>query len=164
MNAPNNMVDNNPSKEPYPMRAPCVKCGSEIGYLTPNGMQDTVRCLKCDRYAYHAPRTETGRAVRTVKTTHEDINPKLRAFVIERAGTRCETCNKTGPDAYLEVGHIISVIDGHRLHLTDEQINNVENLIAQCKECNLGFGSRTLPLHLAQQIVLARVTAVTKDR
>jgi 5-methylcytosine-specific restriction endonuclease McrA len=139
----------------YTMRNPCAKCGSIVGRLQPSGHQDCVRCV-CGAFQYNAPRTETGRAVRTVKTVHEAISGKMRARILERANRQCELCGARGKDVVLHVGHIVSVDNGVRGGLTDQEINSEENLSAMCAECNLGIGKQTLPLRIAISIVMAR--------
>lgn len=139
----------------FKMRKPCAKCGSEEGELRPSGHQDCVFCV-CGAFQYNAPRVETGRAVRTVKTVHEAISGKLRARIIERANRHCELCGAHGQEVVPHVGHIVSVENGVRGGLTDQEINSEENLCAACAECNLGQSKATIPLHLAIAIVMAR--------
>lgn len=143
------------SQNRFTMRRPCAKCGSEFGEIRPAGHQDCVFC-ECGAFQYNAPRTETGREVRTVKTVHEAISGKMRARIVERANLHCELCGAHGPDIVLHVGHIISVENGVRGGLTDQEINSEENLCASCAECNLGQSKATIPLHLAIAIVMAR--------
>lgn len=124
------------------MRQPCKKCQHSDGSIATVNGQDTVRCSQCDTFQYNAPKTETGRKVRTISTTHEMISASLRARILERATGRCEICG-SGKD--LHVGHVLSVADGHAEGLTDQEINNPDNLAAMCAACNLGQGSISLP-------------------
>lgn len=144
--------------QPYKMREPCRGCQCELGTITEKGAQDTVHCLDCKRWCYNAPRTETGKKVRTVQTTHEAIKPKQRVRILERANGRCELCGK-GPDRGIEihVGHIISVERGHSLGMMDTEINDDENLLCSCAECNLGLGKETIPLRMMMKVLMARV-------
>jgi 5-methylcytosine-specific restriction endonuclease McrA len=141
------------------MREPCPDCGHEFGYIREASTQDTVRCLECDRWCYNAPRTETGKKVRTGQTTHEAIKPKHRVRILERANGRCELCGK-GPDRGIEihVGHIISVERGHALGMGDLELNGDENLMALCAECNLGLGKETIPLRMMVKVFMARAS------
>jgi uncharacterized protein YeaO (DUF488 family) len=41
------------------MRAPCGGCGETAGVVKRISGQDTVRCARCARFAYNAPRRET---------------------------------------------------------------------------------------------------------
>lgn len=132
----------------------CPKCGSDHGDITTTNSQDVVRCRDCGKYLYNAPKTETGRAVRSVSTTHAAIKPKQRARIIERANRRCEVCGNFGN---MHVGHIVSVAYGHRNGLSDAVLNSDENLICQCEECNLGASSRTIPLRMYVAILVARL-------
>lgn len=137
----------------YAMRTPCIACGHEWGSITHKNGQDCVYCGGCGKFQYNAPKTETGRAVRSVSTTQEAIKPKQRTRIVERATGRCEIC---GSRSELHVGHILSVADGHRYGLTDDVINSDENLICACAQCNLGGGKATISLRLAVAILTAR--------
>lgn len=138
----------------YAMRAPCPTCGCTDGVRRMSGQQDTVRCARCDRFCYNAPRTETGMKPRSVQSTHEAIKPQQRARIIMRANGACEACHRS--DQPLHVGHWVSVADGHARGLSDAEINSDENLLALCEECNLGLGRETMPLRLVLAAVMAR--------
>lgn len=137
----------------YLMRAPCSGCGCMTGSVAEKNGQDTVRCARCNRHCYNAPRTETGKEQRSVTTVRNGIKPSTRFAVIERDGGRCWWCKS---DGNLHVGHILSVKDAFAAGLTDDEINDEENLVAQCEECNLGQGARPTPLRVA--ILRARIS------
>jgi hypothetical protein len=138
------------------LRSPCAKegCGNTRGRIVEKGAQDCVYCCACGRFQYNAPRTETGKAVRSVSTVHKAITPKKRARILERANTHCELCGKSGT---LHVGHLISVEAGMAQGLEDKEINSEENLCAMCDECNLGIGKQPVPLKMAVAMVMARL-------
>lgn len=138
----------------FAMRSPCAFCLGSVGVLREVNGQDTVRCARCDRFAYNAPRVETGRAVRSVATVHAGIRPKQRSRVLERAGARCEVC---GARERLHVGHILGVAIGLQYGLDERLLNDDENLLALCEECNLGQGAAPMSLPLAIAILRARV-------
>ena len=138
----------------HPLRAPCPRCGGAEGRIETRNGQDCVFCVGCLRHQYNAPKTETGRAPRTVQTTHEGITPKKRARVLLRATGRCELCGNKGN---LHVGHLLSVDDGLRAGLTDFEVNDEENLSAMCDECNLGLGKECVPIRLVVAILCARI-------
>lgn len=142
-------------RDDFEMRAPCPGCGHTRGHIVEKNGQDTVRCLSCDRYCYCAPRTETGRAQRTVTTVHNGIKPKLRTKILERDGYRCVLCKAV--DVPLHTGHVVSVAAGLAAGLTASLLNNEENLIAQCEECNAGQGDSPIPLSIAIAILRARL-------
>lgn len=142
-------------REAFAMREECRACGCSMGRLVEKNGQDTVRCKACDRFCYCAPRTETGRAVRSVSTIHNGIKPHVRSRILERDGHRCVLCR--ADDTPLHVGHIVSVATGFATGLTDDEINDDENLIAVCEECNLGQGAQPIPLRTAIQILRARI-------
>lgn len=140
----------------YALRAACRQCGAIVGYRTLIGHQDVVRC-KHGHFCYNAPKTETGRAPRTVTTVHNGIKPSQRAAILMRASGRCEMCGATPSASLLHVSHFLSVDDGIKAELPDDVINDDENLCCLCEECNLGVGKRTMPLRLAAAILRARV-------
>jgi len=141
-------------RDKFTMRAPC-RCGHTLGRIVEKNGQDTVRCLACDTYCYCAPRGETGREVRNVKT-RENLKPSKRADILLRDGYRCVLCQAT--DSILHVGHLISVDAGLRMGMTEDEVHDEENLAAMCEPCNLGIGKQPLPLTLAIRIVRARIS------
>lgn len=143
-------------RDDFVMRAPCPQCRHERGRIIERNGQDTVRCLACGKHCYNAPRTETGRAARTVATIHNGIKPALRARILERDGMRCVICGAT--ETRFHVGHLISVEAGLLYGLTDAEINDEENLAVMCEECNLGYSDRPIPLRTAIAIVRARMS------
>lgn len=146
----------------FEMRKPCTQCGGKLGLLVEVNGQDTVRCLGCNHFCYNAPRTETGREVRTVTTIHNGVKPKLRAKILERDGFCCVLCR--AEDKRMHVGHVVSVDAGFATGLTDAEINDEENLIAVCDECNLGQGAQPIPLRVAIAILRARISWRNKNR
>lgn len=136
------------------LRTPC-RCGGEEGRIETRNGQDCVFCLKCGCHCYNAPKTETGRAVRSVSTARKDIKPAQRARILMRASGHCELCGKT--EGIMHVGHLLSVKDAMSGGLTETEIGDDENLAAFCEECNLGIGEQTVPLRLVIGIQLARI-------
>lgn len=144
--------------QPYLMRGPCSKCGSLHGRIEERGSQDVVRCLHCDAYCYCAPKKETGKPQRHVRS-RESIPPKQRArVIIVRANGRCEICGKahTGAEP-LHVSHVISVDVGREMGLTDDELNSDENLCAMCAECNSGLGNEPITTRLLVRLLVARL-------
>lgn len=136
----------------FTLRAACKSCGSLLGYVTTKGNQDCVYC-DCGKFQYNAPKTETGREVRSVSTVHKGIKSK-RIRILLRANGHCELC---GRHEELHVGHLISVDHGIASGMTDIQINDEENLAAMCAECNLGLGKQPVTLRFAVSLVMARL-------
>lgn len=62
------------------------------------------------------------------------------------------------------VDHMLSVDDGLKLGLSEDQLNNIENLAALCPACNLGKGRTTLPLYLVVAIIKARTASGDADQ
>lgn len=136
------------------MRSPC-RCGETIGTIRTKNGQDCVYCRNCGRYAgYNAPRTETGRAVRSLRT-RPDIKPGQRARVLDRDNGACIVCHRT--DVPLDVGHIVSVAEGRQLGMTDTQLFDDENLAAMCQSCNSGFNAVSINPRLFAATVIARI-------
>lgn len=140
----------------HDLRKPCA-CGAVKGRIATKNGQDCVYCATCGKYQYNAPKTETGREVRSLQTTHEAIKAKQRVRIICRGNGRCELCGKSGNDAVLSVGHVISVQRGHEQGMTDEEINNDENLACVCADCNLGLGKEPMPVRFAVKLLFARL-------
>ena len=138
----------------FTLRAPCRHCGSIEGRIQPSNGQDCAYCSSCGLFQYNAPRTETGRAPRSVQSTHEAILPSQRARILQRATGRCELC---GSPRELSVGHLLSVADGHAAGLPDGVINHDENLAAFCAECHLGMGRESIPVRLLVALLECRV-------
>lgn len=147
-------------RDDFAMRAPCRFCGHDRGSIRDVNGQDVVRCRSCGRANYNAPRIETGRTQRSVTTIHAAVRPKQRARILARASARCELCgarSTPAAPARLHVGHIVSVDAGLRFGLTDIEINDDENLLCLCEECNLGFGKEPMPLRIAVTVLRARI-------
>lgn len=143
---------------PHTLREPCRFCLTTVGsvwegYVVESNGQDVVRCSRCNRAVYNAPRTETGRTQRTVTTIHNGIKPNQRARILMRDG-RCVLC---GSRDNLHVGHLIPVVVGLEAGLTDLQLNDDENLAAMCEECNLGMAANPPPLWIVVPLLRARL-------
>lgn len=149
--------DDTPKHE---MRAACRSCGGVSGRIETKNGQDCVYCTGCGAFAYNAPRVETGRAERSVSTVHNGIKPKQRARLILRANGRCELCGARGD---LHVGHVLSVVVGLEHGLTEVQLNDDENLVASCPECNLGLGAEPMPTRLLVAILRARLALAKRN-
>lgn len=141
--------------ESYTMRAPCrFGCGTTTGRMETRNGQDCVFCSQCNRLQYNAPKTETGREIRTVTTIHNGIKPKQRARILDRDSGRCALCGAAGN---LHVGHLLSVHDGVAGGMTEAELNDDENLAAMCDECNLGLSDTTVSVRLVIAIIRARL-------
>ena len=143
------------------MRSACKACGEVNGAIRPRGGQDCVFCV-CGRWQYNAPKTETGRETRSISTVHERIKPNQRVRILLRANGRCELCGARGGEVHLHVGHICSVEAAFQ-SMTDAEINDDENLIAACEECNLGIGSSPMPARFLMLIVKERIKRRRED-
>lgn len=127
----------------HQMRQPCSKCEGVDGIICTVSGQDVVRCSACNAYCYNAPRRETGRPVRSLRSRPQ-IRPSQRNRIFERDRRTCFKCGRS--DRALEIGHIITVREGRELGLSDSELFHDDNLVALCAECNSGQGSATMPL------------------
>lgn len=138
---------------PYVMREACRFClrdeGIEvlIGTMSTVNGQDVVRCKRCERHVYNAPRTETGKPQRNIKT-RPDLKFGQRERILQRDGARCLLCGRDPirhPDVdHLVVAHVLSVDEGRRLGVDDDVLFDDANLITACEECNKGMGSLSM--------------------
>jgi 5-methylcytosine-specific restriction endonuclease McrA len=152
--------DAEPPVEAFKMRADCRYCGWPTGVVKDVNGQDTVRCASCGRFQYNAPRTETGRAVRSINE-RPDVSPGRRARILARDGFACVGCHRT--DRPLHIGHLLSVKQGRDIGAADELLYSDENLAAMCEECNLGFGETSIGPQLLFHVlrVRERATGIT---
>lgn len=137
----------------HPLRKPCA-CTSETGYIIETGGQQVVRCVRCHRGLYNAPKSETGLARRSV-SDRPQIKPSKRARIIERDNGTCQKCHKT--EGRMHIGHLLSVKDGRAIGATDEELWDDDNLVLECEECNLGFGERTPAPRLVYRVLQVRM-------
>lgn len=127
------------------LREPCIKCNNLYGIVKRKGFNDVVRCTVCNTFGFNMPKTESGKKKQSCSKVHNGIKPSTRIQVLERANFKCETCGISASECGgLQVGHIRSVKDCLKIDMTERQINDVTNLIAQCPECNLGLNSKSL--------------------
>lgn len=143
----------------FTMRKACKTpfCESTLGRIEVKNGQDCVYCCNCGEWQYNAHKVETGRAVRSTQTVHAAIKPRVRSDVLIRSNGRCELCGKSSSDCVVHVGHILSVNVGVAEGLSDDDINDSENLMAMCDECNLGIGDQPLPLKLMVKVLVSRL-------
>lgn len=144
------------ARVPHALRAPCSSCGSTKGLLTERGTQDTVFCASCNTFQYNAPRAETGKPVRHVKT-RETLDIQVRARVLARDNARCVMCGASAADTQLHVGHLLSVAAGTSLGLSSTELNDEDNLAAMCDACNHGLGAAPVPLKLWAGVIMSRM-------
>lgn len=65
-----------------------------------------------------------------------NVRPALRFRVLERDGFRCRYCGRSSDEVALHVDHVLPVSAGG--------LNSEANLVAACRDCNLGKGARLL--------------------
>ena len=148
--------DDNHDREGIPFTGgrPCPLCGRTDAYILTRNGQDTVWCTRCDRFIYNAPRTETGRCRRSMRS-RPDVKPSQRRRILERDSSICVRCRHY--DKPLHIAHIISVNDGKKQGLSERELFDDENLVTMCEECNAGQGSETLPLPFLAMVLRVRI-------
>lgn len=130
-----------PPDEPFTMRSPCA-CGCASGYIRPANGQDVVRCAQCGRYAYCAPKAETGKR-KLVLAERLGVKPSVRARILREWDHRCAFCGVEAhhtPEGGLHLAHLVDRQDAARYGLLDELIDDPLNLVPGCSACNLGEG------------------------
>jgi 5-methylcytosine-specific restriction endonuclease McrA len=137
----------------FTMRAPCTGCEGTEGRAETRSGQDVVFCIFCGKYQYNRPRTESGRDVRSLRT-RPAIRPSKRSRILDRDNGRCIICHRD--DLPLDVAHLISVEDGHRLGMTDDELYDDENLAAMCAPCNSGYSDMSISPRILIGLVRAR--------
>lgn len=65
-----------------------------------------------------------------------NVPPQLRMKVLVRDGHRCIYCGATKDDTEIQVDHVIPVCRGGT--------NDIGNLVAACRDCNIGKGGKLL--------------------
>lgn len=129
------MGHGNPSVN-IPLRQTC-ECGGTTGHIITKAGQDCVYCDQCNRWHFNAPKTETGRAVRTL-ATRPTIKPSERARVLAAHDHACVGCGKRPPEVRLELDHIIPREVADAYGMLDALIDSHWNLAPLCAECNSG--------------------------
>ena len=85
------------------------------------------------------------------------MNARLRFEVLARDQFRCRYCGATASETELHVDHVVPVSLGG----TD----TADNLVAACRQCNLGKGSATIDqLHLPDLDIATQKWAIAKKR
>jgi 5-methylcytosine-specific restriction endonuclease McrA len=120
------------------MRSRCPRCGCIDGIITTKNGQDTVRWAECDRFCYNAPRSETGRDPRSLRSRPQ-IRPSQRVRIFEYDNWTCVVCR--AQDVPLQIGHFVSVDDQEASGISDAERYDDENLVTVCAECNAGQGA-----------------------
>ncbi|ORW29203.1 hypothetical protein AWB91_24580 [Mycobacterium paraense] len=65
----------------------------------------------------------------------------------------CIMCHRN--DVPLQIGHLISVHDGHLVGLSDADLTSDDNLGVMCVECNSGLSKQSLPPRLIAAAIWA---------
>lgn len=149
---------------PYIMREPCKWCMRDDGVPHMEGVlghsngQATVRCLRCDRVAYNAPKSETG-APQTKIRSREGLKFGQRERILEACGARCWLCgaDPVRDGVQLDIAHAISLAEGRLAGLEDDWLNSDANLFPACLTCNAEMKTRSLDVRMYVRFLLAKL-------
>ncbi len=126
----------------YDSRQDCPDCGIKSAAVAPSNGQNVVRCAKCGRHLYNAPKTETGERPRTVSSLRHTIKPSQQSRILDRDHRTCLLCGRA--DVQLTIGHLLSVEEGVGVGASEGELYNDANLAAMCESCNLGLGRHSI--------------------
>lgn len=136
----------------YIAREPCPSCHTVKAVLILQGQHSGVYCVRCRRWLYWAPKTETGEAPRTVATLRPNLKPSQQARILERDLGRCIMCATRDN---LCIGHFLSVKDGLALDVPMDVIESDENKAAMCEACNLGLQAHSVSARFYVSLIAA---------
>lgn len=136
---------------------PCPDCGITKAAIIPRNGQNTVRCARCGKHYYNAPKAETGEGPRTAKTLRRDIRPGKQARILDRDNGRCVLCGRS--DQSLSIGHLLSIEEGRLLGADEGLLNDDANLAAMCEACNLGLSAISINSRTYVRIIWRLVQA-----
>ncbi|MDQ1366704.1 MAG: hypothetical protein QOE07_3 [Acidimicrobiaceae bacterium] len=127
---------------PFDSRQVCPDCGIKSAALATSNGQNVVRCAKCGRHLYNAPKTETGERARTVSSLRHAIKPSQQARILDRDHRTCLLCGRA--NVQLTIGHLLSIEEGVSVGASEAELYNDANLAAMCESCNLGLGRHSI--------------------
>jgi hypothetical protein len=84
------------------------------------------------------------------------IKKSLRFEVFNRDSFTCRYCGKTPPEVVLHVDHLVPVVSGG--------LNELENLLTACQDCNLGKGVKHLQDQAPAPDVQKKLRLLDQDR
>ena len=146
---------------PYESREACPECDVTAAALLPSNGQNVVRCARCGRHLYNAPKIETGQRPRTVETLRHPIKPSQQARILDRDHRTCVLCGRSA--VQLTIGHLLSVEDGTAVGASERELYDDANLAAMCESCNLGLGRHSISPRTYAVIMLHLVRAEIRD-
>lgn len=147
---------------PYQSRSECPDCRIASAAITASNGQNIVRCAKCGRHLYNAPKTETGQRVRTVDSLRHPIKPSQQARILDRDHRTCVLCGRS--DLQLTIGHLLSIEEGVAVGASESELYDDGNLAAMCEGCNLGLGRHSISARTYAVIMLHLVRAEAHRR
>lgn len=127
----------------HPLQKDC-SCGassaSAVGFVIPKANNNALHCIACGVWNWNVSDADLGVAPKQYHRPR--IAEWLRMELMQEAQCQCLVCGSD--EEQRDVGHCISVDEGHRLDLSDDLLFNRWNLAIMCKRCNKGFGSRSV--------------------
>lgn len=138
---------------------PCRKCGHDVteGFIRKSGPNNSFRCAACYTHLGSISKQETGEPVRHVRS-RVDLKQGQRERILARDNGFCLSCGRSVTQGIiLHVGHMFSVADCKRDGFGPDVYNDDANLFAQCEECNLEQGGKSLADNVILRLLAARV-------
>ena len=86
-------------------------------------------------------------------------SPRVRNAVLAAHGYRCFLCGRSGVDAELHIGHLISRADAAKYGVDDGLVDDVANLAPMCSECNYGLRFDSVDI-----LILAKALHIRKSK
>jgi len=146
-----------PQSREYVSRQPCTSCQTTEALVVPSNGQNVVRCARCGRSLYNAPKTETGERPRTVTTLRQQIKPSQQARILDRDHRTCVLCGRS--DQPLVIGHLLSIEEGVGVGASEAELYDDANLAAMCEACNSGLSRHSISPRTYAVIMLHLVRA-----
>lgn len=146
--------------QPFTMSQPCkfpACAGNRAGFIRKAGPSNSARCAKCFQFQYCPSKLETGEERRSIRS-RPDLKPGQRDRILAQDGNRCFLCGR-GPaeSAILHVAHALSVDEGRKQGLSDDELMDDGNLFAACEECNLVASTVSLDPKWPYRLLVARL-------
>lgn len=138
---------------------PCRVCARDITnvLIRKAGPNNSAHCATCYGHVGSVSKAETGEPVRHVRS-RVDLKQGQRERILERDNGFCLMCGRRAQDGIImHVGHMFSVVDCKRDGFGPEVYNDDANLFAQCEECNLEQGGKSLADQVILRLLVARI-------
>jgi 5-methylcytosine-specific restriction endonuclease McrA len=76
-----------------------------------------------------------------IEKKRESISTRLRWSIIDRDFHTCQYCGRSAPTVTLHIDHKTSQVSWRKQYGNLDGVNNPNNLVTSCSDCNLGKGA-----------------------